>query len=43
MKKMIEEMIKNKPNDVEIDNIMSFIKDILRYLEGEMEEEYETN
>ena len=35
--------MKNKPDNVSLDVIMSFSKDILQYLENEEEEKYETN
>ena len=41
--KMIKEMIKQKPEDVHIDEIMSFLEDTLRHAEGENNEECETN
>ena len=40
VRKLMEEMIKIQPEDVGIDEIMSFIEDILRYLEEETEEEH---
>ena len=43
VKKIMEEMIKNKPRNIEHDDITPFIEDILRYSEGETKEEYETN
>ena len=43
VKKMIKEMIKKKLRDMKIDHIMLFIEGILRHLEGETEEDCETN
>ena len=46
-KKIIEllltELLKQKPVEVNVNEIMAFCEDILRYLEEETEEEYETN
>ena len=46
-KKLIEllltELLKQKPVEVNVNEIMAFCEDILRYLEEETEEEYETN
>ena len=41
--KMMSEMIKCKPKDIEIDKIMLFTKGMLRHVEGETEEEYNAN
>ena len=35
-------MLKNR-DEVDVNEIMSFCEDILRYLENDLEEEYETN
>ena len=37
------ELIKAKPSNVSEDLIMSFVEDILRYIENKQDEEYETN
>ena len=37
------ELARNKPKEVHIEEIMSFVEDILRYLENEEDEEYEMN
>ena len=42
MEKLLMEMLKNR-DEVEVDEIMSFCEYILRYLENEMDKEYETN
>ena len=39
----VKKMIKKKLRDAEIDHIMPFIEDTLRYLEGETEEHHEIN
>ena len=43
VKELVTELVQKKPRDVSIDIIMSFIEDILRYLDNEEEEDYETN
>jgi len=43
IRELVIELVKVKPSNVSIDLIMSFIEDILWYLENEEEEEYETN
>ena len=43
VKESLAELIENKPEEVGIDIIMSFIEDALRYLENEEEEDYEIN
>ena len=43
IQELVIELVKVKPSDVSIDLIMSFIENILWYLENEEEEEYETN
>ena len=40
---MMNEMIKYKQDDVHIDEIISFLEDILRHIEGELIEDYKTN
>ena len=42
IEKLLMEMLKNR-EDVEVDLIMLFCEDMLRCLENETEEEYETN
>ena len=42
IEKLLIEMLKNR-DEVDINEIMSFCEDILRYLENDVEEEYETN
>ena len=46
-KKFIEllliNLLKQKPNDIDANEIIVFSEDILQYLEDEIEEEYETN
>ena len=42
METLLIEMLKNR-DEVEVDEIMSICEDILRYLENDTEEEYETN
>ena len=41
--KLIEEMIKSKREEVEIDKIMSFIEDMLQQFDKESEEDHEMN
>ena len=43
IKEIVIELVRNKPKDVHIEEIMSFVEDILRYLENEEDEEYEMN
>ena len=43
MKKLVKELVKKKPRGTHIQVIMSFKEDILRYLDEEEEEDYETN
>jgi len=43
IKELVIELARNKPKEVHIEEIMSFVEDILRYLENEEEEEYEMN
>ena len=43
IKELVVELVKNKPDDVYVEQIILFIEDILRYLENEEEEEYEMN
>ena len=44
VRELVVDLVRNKPVDVRVDLIMSFIEDIVRYLEEEEEEdEYETN
>ena len=35
--------MKNKPEDVNVEAIMSFVEDMLKHIENEEEEEHETN
>ena len=42
IEKLLLELLRNR-RDVNINEIMSFCEDILRYLENEEDEEYETN
>ena len=43
IKELTAELIKVKPNDIEIDKILEFVEDILRYFEDNNEDEYKTN
>ena len=40
---LLKEMFQNKDREVDVNKIFEMIKDILRYLEEEDDEEYETN
>ena len=37
------ELARNKPEEVHIEEIMSFVEDILRYIENKEDEEYKMN
>jgi len=41
--KLVIELARNKSEEIHVEEIMSFVEDILRYLENEQEEEYEMN
>ena len=43
IKDLVFKLVKNKPEDVCVEVIMSFVEDIMRYMENEEDEEYETN
>ena len=43
VKDLVVELVKNKPDEINVDVIMSFMEDIMRYIENEEEEEHETN
>ena len=43
IQKLVVELVEGKPSNVSIELIMSFVEDILRYIEDENEEDYETN
>ena len=43
MKELVIELVENKPEDENAEEIMSFAEDILRCIESEEEEEYEIN
>ena len=43
IKDLVVELVKNKPDNVYVEQIMSFIEDILRYVENEEKEEYKMN
>ena len=42
VRELVVDLVRNKPLDVRVDLIISFVEDIVRYLEEE-EDEYETN
>ena len=43
VEQLLRELNNEHPDNVEEDEILSFIEDILRYLEDNENEEYETN
>ena len=43
VKDLVVELARNKSEEVHVEEIMSFVEDILRYLENDEEEEFETN
>ena len=43
IKDLVVKLVKNKPKNISIEIIMSFIEYILQYLENEEEEDNETN
>ena len=43
MQDLVVTLVKNKPEDVNEDAIISFVEDILKCIENEEKEEYETN
>ena len=43
MKKMLKELCNNQPENIDEEEILSFVEDILRYLEDDCDNEYETN
>ena len=43
IKELVVELVRKKSDEVHVEEIMSFVEDILRYLENEEEEDFETN
>ena len=43
MRESLIELMKYKPEDVNVEAILSFIEDIMHYLEKKEDEEHETN
>ena len=43
MESLLIELLKRKPKEVDVNIIMAYCEDILRYLEEDTEEEYKTN
>ena len=43
VKDLVVELVKSKPGDINVDVIMSFVEDIMRYIENKEKEEYKTN
>ena len=43
IRNLVVELARNKSDQIHVEEIMSFVEDILRYLENEQEEEYEMN
>ena len=43
VKKMLKELCNNRPENIDEEEILSFVEDILRYLEDDSDNEYETN